>query len=297
MAKMEDIGNGVKAAGKITTIPYETVGRSDEWADNRVATVDIVGAWRDLSALSLKPGDPMSRISAFVDGWNGNYFIRTASLTREEGNIGHYHISLVRCDKGKNKPFNITWDVSMEEVQKKLITHPIFEDKPDVRNQIMMWEDTIKAERVKYDKDGKPTFYYQTADMIVQGKILPVRVTSQEAISYMEAVMAGIETYNVYLPIIIKTSQYLELPGVDYDSDSHIANGGTISEFSKEDEIGRFASDMELKISGFSGDKGLWFKSGDKFTMQSDGTWTRTETWTFTNDVKHKWIYTHKFEG
>lgn len=293
--QMVDFGNGVKATGKITQIPYETVGRSEEWADNRIAATDIYGRWEDLLSLELKPGDPMSRLAGYLDGWSGSYYIRTASLTREEGNIGHYHISLVRCDKGKNKPFNVTWDVSMEEVQKKLITHPIFEDKPDVRNQIMMWEDTIKAERVKYDKDGKPTYYYQTADMIVQGQIVPIKVTSKEAIAYMDAVMAGIETYNLYLPIIVKTSQYLELPGVDYDADSHIAEGGTISEFTKEDEIGRFSQDLEMKIAGFT--KGLWFKSGDKFTMQSDGTWTRTETWTYTNDTRHDWIYTHQFKA
>lgn len=285
----------IKYFGKIGELPWETVDRSDEWSENRVAQISIVGKYADLKAKNVKPADSASVINAFMDeDLDSQYYIRTVSLTREDGDVGRLNVSLVKCPDGKNKPFNVQWDVSMEEVQKKLITHPIFDEDKECRTIIHQWEETVKAQRVLYNKDGKPTFYYQTADQIVQGQMFPIKIENEYVKAYCNAVTAGIETYNVYLPIIVKTSQYLELPGLDYDSESRIVESGTISEFSKEDQIGRFDGNMEISIAGFDDrEKGLWFKSGDKFTQGSDGTWTRVETWTYTNDTRHKWIYTH----
>lgn len=293
--------NEAQILGRIKRSAFETVGRTDSWSEQRVLATTIVGKVDDLRN-RVKPGDSMVQLSGWLDGdWEGDMFVRTTDLTSTDGQTAELRLSMLKCPKGKTKPYNVTWDVSMEEVQMPLISHPDILANANMDN-LIKWEDTrkgVRAQKRKGEESGGleayDFFYYDFSNYsLTQNDYVPVKITNKWEIAYCRAVMCGITTYNRYMPVIVKNSYYLEIEGADYDS-NRIITGGTMSEFTKRNVIGSF-NEPELKIDGYTSKEGVWFKNGDKYTSSADGTWTRTESWVFTNDVNHKWIYTHKLD-
>lgn len=284
---MEVNGSG-SIHGRMASGAFETVGRAESWAEQRVAQVNVVGRLDQLGG--VKPGDSMASHASWFDGkLDGNYYVRTVNLSSPDGVTGELTLSLLLCAAGKTKPYNVTWDVTMEEVQMRLINHPSIIANADI-DVLLMWEDTPKGRRVKKNGDALE-YWYEEYVGSASGVVSYKQVTGEWNIAYCAAVTQGIETYNKYLPVIVKNSYYLELPGVDYDLNTHVVTGGTISEFTGAGEIGRF-SEPEMTVRGYTQADGVWFKNCDKFTSGADGTWTRTEGWVFTNDPRHRWIYT-----
>ena len=271
----------IKYYGRIKDAPHEVPGRQDDWSENRVQSVTFIGKYDDVKAKmdSLRPGLPMGTFNSWTDkAFAGNTFIRTMSLARGEGDTGELHVTDVRCPKGAEQPYNKVWEVGMEEVQKKLITHPNVQKHGNV-DILFKWEETPK----RYRTDGNGDFWYATGEMDGDEPQLE-KITGDANIAYCKAVMAGIETYNEYLPVLSCTSYYVKLPGILYDADG-IVNGGTIH---MDDDIGTFDT-PKVTVRGFS--DGIWLKSMDKFIENADGTCTRQEQWTYTKDKKHRWIY------
>lgn len=281
--------------GRIARGGFETTGRAESWAEQRTASVNIVGKVEDIFD-AAKPGDSMAQHANWFGGkFNPNYFFRTVEVSSDDGVTANARISLLKCPQGKTKPYNVTWQVGMEEVQMKLINHPDIIKNADV-SVLIQWENTEPGLRVE-EKDGKYTFYYFRYSWSDGNGIQYTRmeVTGEWEKAYCLAVTQGIDTFNRYLPVITKNSYYLELPGANYDSE-HVITGGTISDFSRADSIGHFDA-PDLKVAGFAdGTDGVWFKSHDSYTTNADGTATRTESWVFTNDKRHQWIYTGKLD-
>ena len=271
----------IRYYGRIDKAPHEVPGRSDEFAENKTAATTFIGKYDDVRSKmeSLKNGDPMSTFNAWADEpFNSKYYIRTMNLTHVDGDLGELHVTFVCCPRGKEEPYNRVWEVGMEEVQKKLISHPFIQEKADM-SVLFKWEETPARDRV--DKNGD--FWYATGEM--DGDLPQLtKIDGDAEIAYCKAVMAGIETFNLYLPVVSCTSYYVKVPGVLYDGDG-IISGGSIH---MDDEIGHF-DEPDVKVRGFT--KGKWFKSMDKYIENADGTCTRNEQWTYTNDTKHSWIY------
>ena len=268
--------------GKITEKPFETVPKDFAWSDHQTLSMTIVGDYQEMWNKNLHPG-MAANATGYVSTANG-WYVRTVDITREEANVGILKLGLVYCSNGINQPYSTTIEVAMEEVQKALITHPVFKDEEKALAQIRGWERyrNISASATKgFGQNIK--FYYTEDDTNAK------EVDDEVAIKYCKAVSAGIETYNLYLPVISRTSLYLRLPGVSYDSNSNNVTGGSID---CADDIGQF-NDPPVKVSGLS--KGKYFKSKDSFSQAADGSWTRTEQWTYTNDLTHEWIYTEGF--
>lgn len=271
--------------GQITVKPFETVPKDFAWSDHQTLTMTVVGDYQEMWNKKLHPGMGINE-TGYVTG-AANWFIRTVDIAREEANVGILKIGMVYCPEGLNKPYSSTIEVAMEEVQKALITHPLFktdgedEDKDKALAEIRGWERyrNISAGATKgYGKDMK--FYYTEDDTT------PKEVEKETAKQYCRAVSSGIETYNIYLPVITRTSLYLRLPGeVTYKADSNIVSGGEIE---CAEQIGRFC-DPPIRVDGLK--EGEYFKSKDSYSQAADGSWTRTEQWTYTNDLTHRWIY------
>ena len=269
---------------------FSTVKRSVTTTDSRRLTVEICGDYQDLASQKCFPGDnPPSASWGSGEDVTG-YRVESATLEREDGKRGILTINLVKA-KGSDAEINVTYDIEMQEVQKKLRTHPKLA-KAGALEQIWGFENLDPQLRVtKWDGDGKPTeFQYMPTD-----GTSPVVMDNIGAIAYAKAVTAGIETYNVYLPVISKTSTFLRMPGVTFDEDTHEITGGTLNKYSKFSEIGYFTN-PPINIEGYTNENdGLWFKSVDKYTQQANGSWTRTEQWVYTNDTDHDWIYGKEF--
>ena len=279
--------------GKIKTTPFETVGRTDSWAEQRTAAAVVIGKYDDLKD-AVKPGDSMGAHSDWFNGaFNSSYYVKNFELASPDGVTGELRMSLIKCGQGKTKPYNITWDVGMEEVQMNLICHPMIIEHGDM-SKLFKWGETRKGRRIKYKRNGEMEFYYD--DYGNDGQFLGlVKMTGDWNIAYCKAVTQGIETFNRYLPVITKNSYYLEIPGASYNQD-HVITGGTILDFTGANSIGHH-DEPKLKVEGYiHGKDGVWFKSGDKYTSQADGSWIRTETWVFTNDPRHMWIYTNELD-
>lgn len=276
---------------------FETVGRRQSWAEQRVSTATVVGKVEDVFD-KAKPGDSMANHAAwFGNKFNPNYYVRTVEESSDDGVMATVSLTLVKCPQGKTKPYNVTWEVGMEEVQMKLINHPLVLENCDI-DKLLMWEDTQKGRRVEKDKDGKLTFFYDEYDYSGGAGVIINRqkITGEWDIAYCKAVTQGIETFNRYLPVITKNSSFLEMPGANYSQD-HIVTGGTISDFTGSDTIGHYDA-PDLKVAGFiDGKDGVWFKNLDRYTINADGTATRTEGWVFTNDPSAKWIYTGNLDN
>ena len=279
--------------GRIKTTPFETTGRTDSHADLSTAAVFVLGKYEMLKN-AVKQGDSMGKHANWFNGQvNSSYYIKNFELSTPDGITGELKMSLVNCPNGKTKPYNITWDVGMEEVNLRLICHPMIIENGDI-TKLFKWEDTRKSRRVKYKKGGEMDFYYD--EYSTDGKYLGlVKMTGKWNIAYCYAITQGLEGFNRYLPVIVKNSYYLELAGAEPDL-NHIIHSGTIQDFTGADKIGHFDA-PDLKVHGYIDQKdGVWYKSGDRYTSQADGSWIRTETWVFTNDPRHMWIYTNQLD-
>lgn len=306
-------GNGdsideVRVYGRQT--PFEEPGRSESRADLRTYSFSISGKYTDLVDKNVKPRDSLdgSWLADYLGNLN-NLYVRTVELVEEEGGWGRMKISAVMCPDGLQKPFQVTYEVNMEEVQKRLICHPLFRVNPNdtgaalkAKNKTLLliryWEDTQENLRYGVDKDGEMTFQYTIppgrpgAGVDSEGNPNPGTIDDENALKYCKAVTAGIETFNLYLPVVTKVSTYLQLPGITYDSETGMIDGGTLEDIS--DKVGQFddSDDMGIDVKGFTdASKGRWFKAQDTYVGNADGTWTRTEKWVYTNDLSHEWIY------
>lgn len=277
--------------GEIAKGGFETVGRSLSWAEQKIITANIVGQPNDIFN-KAKPGDSAGKFPLWFanSGLGGNYFVRTVEELNEDGVSASVKLSLVYCPSGKTKPYNVSWDIGMEEVQMRLINHPDILANAAI-DHLNMWEDTPKWQRVKKNDKGQYEFYYRSTWAASMGTWTLSLVENEWEKAYCRAVTMGIETYNKYLPTITKTSTYLEMPGARYN-EVHNVVGGTITDFTGSNQIGKYNA-PDLKVAGYIDRKdGVWFKNCDKYTINADGTATRTEGWVFTNDPTHMWIYT-----
>lgn len=280
--------NNAQMLGRIANKPFETVGRQESWAEQRTANVTVVGKFADLDG-KVKPGDSMANHAGWFDGkFSDNWYVKTIDLVSPDGITGELRLSIIKCPNGKTQPYNITWDISMEEVQMRLINNPSIQKEGSI-DVLVKWLDTPVGQRVSKDnKTGKVKYYYYDYDENGDFKARN-EVKKKWDIAFCNAVTAGIESYNKYLPVITKNSYYLELPGAQYDGD-HVITGGSINQFTGPDAIGHLDT-PPMSITGYTTQNGIWFKNCDKFTSQPDGTWVRTEGWVYTNDATHKWIY------
>ena len=281
--------------GRIKQQGFETVGRRDSWAEQRIATATVVGTI-DKVFDKVKPGDSMGSHSGWFDGkFNNKYFVRTVEQSSDDGVTGYVTLTFVKCPNGKTEPFAISWEASMEEVQTPLINHPMLR-KNGIIDELYKWEDTSPGRRVGKDKEGNLIFYYDETEYSgTQIKLNRKKITNAWNVAYCKAILGGIKTFNRYLPVITKTSTYLELKGIHYNDD-HMPYRGQIEDFSGPDTIGHF-DDPDIKIEGYkTGKKGVWFKSMDRYVINTDGTATRTESWVFTNDTSANWIYTNQLD-
>ena len=286
--------------GDIDKNPFELVGRTETWAEQRSMEVTVVGKKGSLNGV-LKPGDDAGvRTSWFGNDRPTQWFVKNLVLTSPDGVTEELRATLVKCPSGKKDPYNYTYDISMEEVQMPLMSHPDILKNCDL-DILAKWEDTPLYARIAKPKSGsggsedvnKYDFYYFDFNSSTgTGSYERKKITGSWEIAYCKAVAQGITTYNKYLPVLTRMSYYLELPGANYDGNTHIITGGTVREFTGADQIGKFDSNPPLTINGYTSANGVWFKNGDKFTSQPDGSWVRTETWVFTNDKNHTWIYT-----
>lgn len=262
---------------------FETSGRSVSLAESIHHTIVINGRYQDLLDMKLETG---AKVPSFCDQQtivSGDLYVLNFSITKnEDGDMGSASITAVEA-KDIHKPYHQTVDVDISEVSKRLINHPNM--KGDATQfQIRMFEAT--EENLRFSSDGKP----QSCFSLTTGKALvkPVALTDENAILYAQAQLIGVDSYNVYLPVVTRVSQYLKLPTV---SSSPGANeiSGTISPVGL-DKLGEYDDDsVPVTIEGYT--KGRWFKGTDKFQQNANGSWTRTESWVYTNDLRLEWIY------
>lgn len=238
------------------------VGEVTSVAELMTMEVRIVG---DFDALysSYRQGDAY-----------GSEFIKSLTIQHEEGGRAVAALSIVGglgTSTSGGTSYGTTWGVDIREVSKSLKTHPYVKDALDI---IRMWEATPEGRRVKYGDKGSRTYrYYDTDGASAEDEPKLVDVEDERAIAYMDAVFAGIESYNVYLPVVRRITYHVSRP--------------------TQSGVGTFDTPDGFSLTGFipDGESGLWFKSADKASKQADGLWTQTEEWTWTNDLAHGWIY------
>jgi hypothetical protein len=271
---------------------FSNTKRSINVTDAKRLTVEVCGDYRDLASQKCFPGDnPPAAAWGSGEDVSG-YLVESSSLEREEGGRGVLTLNLVKAS-GPNAAINVTYDIEMQEVQKALRTHPKLRAYKGAMEQIYGFENTDPNLRViGWDDNGKPqTFQYMDANGEMQ------EMDNAGAIAYAKAVTAGIETYNIYLPVISKTSTFLKMPGVSFDEETHEITGGTLDRYSTLAQIGCY-DDPPIQISGFTNpNEGRWFKSVDKYTQNANGPWSRNEQWVYTNDIDHGWIYGQAIGG
>lgn len=178
-------------------------------------------------------------------------------------------------DATGSTPTRTTWKIQMASVQKDLKLHPTCVGS---RNYIEMWLATDPIKRV--DGSGNP----QCVDG--EGNVHPI--SEDGAIKFINAYMAGIETYNEYYPVLQRISYYKRLPGVSMNGKS--TTSGRVSAFSPD--VGKW-NVPDVTLNGYANTG--WFMSGDGYDQDNSLVWTRTEEWTWSpngsNDDKTGWIY------
>ena len=272
--------------------------RSVSRSDNTTLEVEVVGKYDVIenAVLSMTIGDTIDSLIKDKKGDTfAHYRIKNISCSREAGNVGIARVSMVYA-QSKDDPYHVTYVIDIVEVQKSLKSHPYLTSDHDAITQILMWEAT--PESMRYGSDNSPNnqssirnqssssndIEYTYTDASTQEMLIPV--TNSKAKEYCSAVMAGIETYNEYYPIVSKTSLYLRKPpGVSQNDKTHKLSGT----LKYSEGIGTIDKSMDFNISGYT--DGIWFKSKDSYSQNSDGTWQRTEEWTYSPDNKFSWIY------
>ena len=286
----------IKLYGSINKGGHPIVSRSVQRAENCTMEVQILGKYNDLEDIVINKdiGDDAGILSRNTEGDSFmGYKIKTLSVSREEGEIGILSASLVKASS-LTKPFHVTYTVDMIEDQRPLLRHPYFSKDPEsketreVLTEIRLWMDTDPGVRIHVNSEGAYDFKYLVWDNGLQKSYLK-SVSKDKAFKYCLAYVAGIEHYNVYLPVVTKVSLYLkEPPGGSQNKDTHELSGTV--EFSNT--IGKWDDDLDFTIKGYEDNANQgWFKSQDSYTQNSDGTWQRNEQWTFSDSKTHKWIY------
>lgn len=261
--------------------PFEGQERQITVAEINTQTVTMVGEFGKLVGLvgqGLRPGSQLPDGINYVRISGGSPFVRDFAIRKTEGLMAQLTISCVEASDPA-QPYQQTIDVDIAQVEKKLINHPSLKGQ-STQFQIMCFEKT--EENLRFDGGGTPQSMFD----LNTGEPLdaPVSLTNRDAIRYAKAVLIGVDTYAVYLPVVTRVSQYIKLPGVNVSASSV---SGTIRA-DNIDSLGDIDT-PPVGVSGFSG--GYWLKTGDHFVQNAVGSWTRTESWTYTNDSRTKWIY------
>lgn len=269
--------SGGRAVGKaLWNTGFFNGAKVRTFAENNSAEIEVVGVFDSLT--QPRTGDQVpSGYAKFLPSPGGSMLwgVQNSTLTNEAGGLGILRISCVAVS-GLYAAFDETWDIDMQEVQRSLKQHPKVLDSAGALAQIKLWEATPEALRTYTTQAGLAFRYYATTDDGEPGDL--TEVTNAEAIKYLMAVTAGIETYNAYLPVVTRTTRYLS-----------IFTGTSSINIPYSDKIGKFDT-PSVRPSGYDGTKN-WFKSADKYSRANNGTWTRTEQWTYTDDTTHSWIY------
>ena len=261
---------------------FETSGRSVTLAESIQHTIVVNGKYQDLMDMKLSVG---SRVPSWIDQptvESGDLYVLNFTITKnEDAEMATLNLTAVEA-KDVHKPFHQTVDIDVAEVQKKIINHPLFKDDK-TKLQIRLFEAT--EENLRYSKNGEPQCMFN----LKTGQALqfPTALDDENAILYAKALLLGAETYNVYLPVVTRVSQYLKLPSVEVKAGVNTVSGVIDPEGLAK--LGEFDDTVPVEIDGFT--KGKWFKGGDKFQQNANGSWTRTESWTYTNDLRLEWIY------
>lgn len=285
--------------GQVTKIPFETNVRNETFGEAHVIEVEVFGKWDDLVDQIVQGRQmPASYLSSSMPP---SMYVKSVQLSRDDGETCLAKVQLVQCPDGAKKPYGETWEVSMEAVSHKLLRHPLFdpERRGAVQDWIMKWEDTparLKTYSYKDGEEAKTGFQFEDVDGDSsydpdgEVKLTRPKMSSSDGrvfAAYCEAVLSGIDGYNEYLPVVRHTSQYLRLPGADYDDRTGACVGGKVSGL---EAVGTF-DEPDLTLAGARFSDGMWFKSRDTFAVNADGTATRSEEWTFFRDKTKLWIY------
>ena len=260
--------------GKRTGYPLTT--RTWTRADTNTLEVEAQGDYDTLDGFGIKPGVWFGGGSEKL-GIAPNFGVKSASLTRDDGGIATLRISLVKISF-PSSPFSTTYDIDMQVDQRDLKGHPyIVAGGNTTRNQINLW--------IQGGQLWKPSLgpYYLAQGSASEPLGVETALTDERAIKYANAVIAGLESYGVYLPVVTKTSNYINLPGT-------VDAGVTPKTVSYDDKCGKFEI-PPITLSGYPRSRLHWFKSSDKLTRSNDGSWQRTESWTYTDRTEHSWIY------
>ena len=242
------------------------------FAEQRTLEIEATG---DLATLLKSQPTQGSFISGSAYGHSPEtgygWGVKTSTVTSDGAGVGTLRLSLVQIASA-DTAYDISYEIDLSEVQMSLKKHPSLDAA--AISVIQQWEATPEAVRV-YGSGSSIGFRYYAMDATTakQGALTAV-VADSAAWKYLYALASGIETYNVYLPVITKTSHYITLSTSKIDVS----------------KLGTFDS-PPITVGSYSSDSKYWFKSADKYARANDGTATRTEQWTYTNDTTHSWIY------
>lgn len=265
---------------------FENGQRSITVSEGRIHSATLVGLFSDLANLKLKVGD---HAPGGIEGVSGAFtqglYVLNYSLSRDDSEMGTMTLSLVETDSD-SRPYLVTATVDEQAVEKKLSTHPRMRNQ-NTREQIRLWSVTDPMKQWRYDDGEMIAQYAYVVDP--EGASAEIRfrdVDDEWAKKYCLASLYGVENYTIYLPVIEITSKYLRLPGATVDASTHRISGEVSAD--GMGDIGTYCK-PPFSVAGFSG--GEWFKTCDRFTQEANGGWSRTEQWTYTNDLRFKWIY------
>lgn len=243
-------------------------------SDTATLEVEVVGDFTTLDNLGYGPGTYFQNGHA-AWGIPSGYAILNCSLSREDGNVGVYKLTLVRPvgDLILN-PYSITYEVEMQADMRQLDGHPHIQAGGDTTlNEIKLWEDSNEQ------ADSEGPFYYKAGkDEEHREKVY---LQDDKAKEYAKAKRSGIDSYGVYLPVVVRTSSYISINSGTVDSTISVPYSSNIGTFDSP----------PVSLNGFSGGSEHWFKSGDTYSRSNNGQWTRRETWTYVDITANDWIY------
>ena len=280
MSQEDTYGNATRIGANKWTTGFGNGIKTRVIAEGHSYEIEAVGDFETLLGVQPKvgntvaPNEELCGVKITANGLSDvtTFGVKNSTISTDGGGVATLRVSLVGM-QGLSGPYDETWDIDMQEVQMSLKRHPAV-TASDV-SVIQLWEATPEAKRITTSDDGATiTFkYYAPTGAEEDQADMELKEVDSSSMAYnvLYAMMSGIETYNIYLPVVTRTTHWLKEPF----SDEYSALGT----FSDPDKIPR----------GYK--KGQFFKSGDKVTVANDGSITRVEQWTYTNDMTHKWIY------
>lgn len=243
--------------------PVET-GYAETKADKSSAVVTVEGL---LSA--IKRLNPASYVPAGMD-------LDSSSIRSNNDGTGVLTINCISYESGGGGdwgPVRTTFRVEMSQVQYDLEDHPYLTSCHD---KCLKWLATDEAYRV----NSSGMFQYKDGKEFVQIE------NDERAYLFCSAQMAGIKNFVRYYPVIEKISVYKNPPGMARSGRSFSGGSPTFSA-----GIGVYNS-PPLTLNGYPATN--WYKSGDGWVENENGTWQRKEEWTYTpesSSSSHAWIY------